>query len=57
MCWFAMNEVPDLKHIDAFCDNFAYCIDNNTGPNNRDIRAVDKEPFACALYRSVKTFS
>uniref|UniRef100_A0AAR5Q4Q1 EGF-like domain-containing protein n=2 Tax=Dendroctonus ponderosae TaxID=77166 RepID=A0AAR5Q4Q1_DENPD len=50
MCWFVMNEVPDLKHIDGFCDNFAYCLDNNTGPNNRDIRAVDKEPFACALY-------
>ncbi|KAL1506605.1 hypothetical protein ABEB36_005934 [Hypothenemus hampei] len=49
MCWYTMNEVPDLKHLNDTCNNFAYCLDN-TGPSNNDIRANDKEPFACAQY-------
>ncbi|CAG9772560.1 unnamed protein product [Ceutorhynchus assimilis] len=50
MCWYTMNEVPDLQHIDEHCDNFAYCMDLSTGPNNLDVRANNSEPYACAQY-------
>lgn len=51
MCWYTMNEVPDLMHLNEQCDNFAYCLDNATGLNNGDLRAEDSKPFACAQYR------
>ncbi|XP_060526923.1 uncharacterized protein LOC132702357 [Cylas formicarius] len=50
MCWYTMNEVPDLEHIGERCDNFAYCLDISFGPTNEDPRADDSIPFACALY-------
>ncbi|KAJ8921357.1 hypothetical protein NQ315_002972, partial [Exocentrus adspersus] len=50
MCWYTMKEVPDLKHLHDHCDNFANCLDGNLGPNNKDIRADDSNPFACAIY-------
>ncbi|KAK9718361.1 Calcium-binding EGF domain [Popillia japonica] len=63
LCWYTMNEVPDLKHIKESCDNFAYCLDNKYGEKNfaycldnkygeknHDYRAKDNVPFACATY-------
>ncbi|GJQ83488.1 hypothetical protein Trydic_g19280 [Trypoxylus dichotomus] len=50
LCWYTMNEVPDLEHINEECDNFAYCFDYTYGERNRDYRANDEEPFACARY-------
>ncbi|XP_050294268.1 uncharacterized protein LOC126734614 isoform X2 [Anthonomus grandis grandis] len=50
MCWYTMNEIPDLKYLDEQCDNFAYCLHLSYGPNNEDVRAVDKVPFKCAEY-------
>ncbi|KAJ8977379.1 hypothetical protein NQ317_001979 [Molorchus minor] len=50
MCWYTMKEAPELAHLNEKCDNFAYCLDTNLGPNNRDQRADDDQPFSCALY-------
>lgn len=56
MCWYTMNEVPDLMHLNEQCDNFAYCLDNAIGLNNGDLRAKDNKPFACAQYRYSRNF-
>ncbi|XP_023311572.1 uncharacterized protein LOC111692090 [Anoplophora glabripennis] len=50
MCWYTMQQVPEMKHLSEHCDNFADCLDNALGPNNKDVRANDSDPYACALY-------
>ncbi|KAJ8950567.1 hypothetical protein NQ318_015700 [Aromia moschata] len=50
MCWYTMQQTPELEHLSEMCDNFANCLDEGLGPNNGDTRADDSRPFACALY-------
>lgn len=50
MCWYAMQETPELEHFEEHCDNYAACLDNRFGPNNWDVRTNDTTAFACALY-------
>lgn len=50
MCWYTMNEMPDLKDLKESCDNFANCLDRSFGVHNRDPRANPRSPFSCALY-------
>ncbi|XP_017774912.1 PREDICTED: uncharacterized protein LOC108561476 [Nicrophorus vespilloides] len=50
MCWYTMNEVPDLAHLNEACDNFASCLDPLYGANNADFRAADEKPFHCSKY-------
>lgn len=45
-----MNEVRDLVHLNESCDNFSYCLDTSMKAHNYDIRALDSNPFACAMY-------
>lgn len=52
MCWYTMNQVPELQHFGESCDNYARCLDSNYGINNKDPRASDAEPFFCAIYSS-----
>ncbi|KAK2580909.1 hypothetical protein KPH14_005978 [Odynerus spinipes] len=49
MCWYTMMGVQELANFGESCDNFANCLDEY-GPNNKDPRADDAKPFACALY-------
>ncbi|XP_012281706.1 uncharacterized protein LOC105700452 [Orussus abietinus] len=49
MCRFTMLGIPDLAHFGESCANHANCLDEY-GANNRDPRADDSKPFACALY-------
>lgn len=50
MCWYTMNKVHYLKHLKENCDNFANCLDQKFGPNNKDPRANDAVEFGCAMY-------
>ncbi|XP_043277764.1 uncharacterized protein [Venturia canescens] len=49
MCWYTMLEKPELEFFGDSCSNHANCLDNY-GVENRDPRANDDKPFACALY-------
>ncbi|KAF7395629.1 hypothetical protein HZH68_009679 [Vespula germanica] len=49
MCWYTMMGVQELANFGESCDNFANCLDEY-GPSNKDPRADDAKPFACALY-------
>ncbi|EZA56658.1 hypothetical protein X777_02262 [Ooceraea biroi] len=49
MCWYTMLGVPDLATFGEPCDNHANCLDEY-GVRNKDPRADDTKPFACALY-------
>lgn len=52
MCWYTMLGVPDLATFNEPCDNHANCFDEyiDTFGHNRDPRADDTKPYACALY-------
>lgn len=50
MCWYTFLETPALSMLGEACDNFANCYDEKYGFNNKDPRADDKMPFACASY-------
>lgn len=50
MCWYTMNEVPNLIKLNENCYNFANCLDPNFGSDNKDPRGDDNVPFRCALY-------
>lgn len=39
-----------MKHFNESCDNFANCLDDKYFTNNKDPRADDTIPFACAFY-------
>ncbi|XP_077275500.1 uncharacterized protein LOC143904570 [Temnothorax americanus] len=49
MCWYTMLGVPDLATFGEPCDNHANCLDEY-GVYNKDPRADDTKPYACALY-------
>ncbi|XP_015118958.1 uncharacterized protein LOC107042427 [Diachasma alloeum] len=49
MCWYTMLESPELGLFGETCDNHANCLDIY-GSNNKDPRADDSKPFACAMY-------
>ncbi|XP_028047516.2 uncharacterized protein LOC105836441 [Monomorium pharaonis] len=49
MCWYTMLGVPDLATFGEPCDNHANCLDEY-GVHNKDPRADDTKPYACALY-------
>ncbi|XP_063991149.1 uncharacterized protein LOC135169782 [Diachasmimorpha longicaudata] len=49
MCWYTMLETPELGLFGESCDNHANCLDVY-GANNKDPRADDSKPFACAMY-------
>ncbi|XP_024943819.1 uncharacterized protein LOC107270700 [Cephus cinctus] len=49
MCWYTMLGIPELALFGEPCDNHANCLDQY-GNNNRDPRADDTTPYACALY-------
>ncbi|XP_044017201.1 protein kinase C-binding protein NELL2-like, partial [Aphidius gifuensis] len=49
MCWYTMLEISELSRFGESCDNHANCLDVY-GVNNKDPRADDSKPFACALY-------
>ncbi|KAG5316660.1 NID2 protein, partial [Acromyrmex insinuator] len=49
MCWYTMLEVPDLATFGEPCDNHANCLDEYD-VHNKDPRADDTKPYACALY-------
>jgi len=44
-----MLGVPDLATFGEPCDNHANCLDEY-GVHNKDPRADDTKPYACALY-------
>lgn len=48
MCWYTMLERPELYSFNEPCDNFANCY--TVFGKNRDPRANDTLPFACAIY-------
>ncbi|KMQ98439.1 hypothetical protein RF55_1196 [Lasius niger] len=48
MCWYTMS-VPDFATFGEPCDNHANCLDEY-GIHNKDPRADDTKPYACALY-------
>nr|CAH7744967.1 unnamed protein product [Callosobruchus chinensis] len=48
MCLYTMLQTTELRRLhEPTCDNLANCLD---GCDNRDSRADDKKPFACAIY-------
>ncbi|XP_043465784.1 growth arrest-specific protein 6-like [Leptopilina heterotoma] len=49
MCWYTMLRTPELTHFGEPCDNHADCL-GIYGTHNKDPRADDKNPFACAIY-------
>ncbi|XP_072751931.1 uncharacterized protein [Anoplolepis gracilipes] len=49
MCWYTMLGIPDLANLGEPCDNHANCLDEY-GVHNKDPRADDTKPYACALY-------
>ncbi|XP_011645845.1 uncharacterized protein LOC105432644 [Pogonomyrmex barbatus] len=49
MCWYTMLGIPDLAIFGEPCDNHANCLDEY-GVHNKDPRADDTKPYACALY-------
>ncbi|XP_032688394.1 uncharacterized protein LOC116852300 [Odontomachus brunneus] len=49
MCWYTMQGVADLAVFGEPCDNHANCLDEY-GVHNKDPRADDTKPYACALY-------
>ncbi|XP_012062493.1 PREDICTED: uncharacterized protein LOC105625785 [Atta cephalotes] len=49
MCWYTMLGVPDLATFGEPCDNHANCLDEYD-VHNKDPRADDTKPYACALY-------
>lgn len=49
MCWYTMLGVSDLATFGEPCDNHANCLDEY-GVHNKDPRADDTKPHACALY-------
>ena len=49
MCWYTMLETPELSVFGESCENHANCLDVY-GIENKDPRANDAKPFACALY-------
>ncbi|XP_046415817.1 uncharacterized protein LOC124177478 [Neodiprion fabricii] len=49
MCWYTMLDTPELARFGEPCDNMAYCLDSY-GIGNKDPRADDAKPFACAVY-------
>ncbi|XP_029161312.1 uncharacterized protein LOC114933045 [Nylanderia fulva] len=49
MCWYTMLGIPDLATFGEPCDNHANCLDEY-GIHNKDPRADDTKPYACALY-------
>lgn len=49
MCWYTMLGTPELALFGEPCDNHANCLDVY-GVNNKDPRADDSKPFACAMY-------
>ncbi|CAH0384176.1 unnamed protein product [Bemisia tabaci] len=50
MCWYTMQDIPNLAMLGEPCDNFANCWDPERGITNRDFRADDRKPYACAMY-------
>lgn len=50
MCWYTMLGTPALALLAEPCDNFAQCLDPQYGYKNKDPRANDSIPYACALY-------
>lgn len=50
MCWYTMNEIPNLRRLNDNCDNFASCLSTEYGAKNNDPRAEDSLPFRCAVY-------
>ncbi|XP_044588895.1 uncharacterized protein LOC123268077 [Cotesia glomerata] len=50
LCWYTILNRPEMKHFNESCDNFANCLDDKYFTNNKDPRADDKIPFACAFY-------
>ncbi|KAK9506261.1 hypothetical protein O3M35_008230 [Rhynocoris fuscipes] len=49
MCYFTLQDNPDLSLFGEPCDNFANCVARENG--NSDPRADDSKPYYCALYR------
>ncbi|XP_025157801.1 uncharacterized protein LOC105184182 [Harpegnathos saltator] len=49
MCWYTMQGIADLAVFGEPCDNHANCLDEY-GAHNKDPRADDTKPYACALY-------
>nr|XP_012218604.1 PREDICTED: uncharacterized protein LOC105669954 [Linepithema humile] len=49
MCWYTMLGIADLATFGEPCDNHANCLDEY-GVHNKDPRADDTKPYACALY-------
>lgn len=50
MCWYTMLELPAMSMIGELCDNYASCLDPTFRHQNKDPRADDRVPFACATY-------
>lgn len=50
MCWYTMNEVPNLARLGEKCDNFAACLDGKFGAYNHDPRANDENDYSCSRY-------